>query len=139
MLDAATATRLDHALCRGEPLTAIDEALLRATLAVTRHRLSRAEIAIANRVARRERDRLIQQLDQALGACGSLRSRAAAILAVANAYATAGWREDRRHVVMPARLTGTPQGLLWSAFKISPRFPSCRRAIENIIKTSSGH
>jgi hypothetical protein len=115
----------------------IDPGLARwaaAGLDLVLERRSRQEAIALRRFGRRERNRLICQLEGEYfaGKFGN-RAKAEAVLAAARQYAAIGWMRHRASVTCPNSIRGTAQELLWLAMKAHKRFPDSVSMIEKIL------
>jgi hypothetical protein len=83
--------------------------------------------------AMRRRDAALRELGGRHFATLSLSAQARAIRTLALRYAASAWLRDRRAESMPAEHGGTPQELLWRAFKSGARMPIGERQLRHIM------
>ena len=81
----------------------------------------------------RARDAALRELAERYLRHLSLSGQAEAVHRLSCRYGSSSWRFDKDREAMPAAYVGTPQGLIWRAFKSGAAMPLCTRQLRTIL------
>ncbi len=81
----------------------------------------------------RTRDAVLRELAERHFGGLSLSARAETVHRLSCRYAASSWRFDKEREAMPVAYQGTPQELLWRAFKSRAAMPLCARQLRTIL------
>jgi hypothetical protein len=81
----------------------------------------------------RLRDEALRALAQRVAPGGSTAAKAKGVYRLALRYAASAWRFDREREAMPATYFGTPNEMLWRAFKSGAAMPLGERQLRTVL------